>query len=148
MAGRKKILDKDASRLEEYGLENGGSITVVRQMGLEERLALVIHVVIAPPLPQPPRPLSLSRAQQISLEERRVRVVGRQEGKEWRQGGAKKGRARQVADVCLLCVCVCVAQRKEAEDLRLLAKGVVNDEVRGLLSVLILVLSEGVDTEC
>jgi hypothetical protein len=47
VAGRKKILDKDASRLEAYGLENGGSITVVRQISLEERLALVILVAFS-----------------------------------------------------------------------------------------------------
>jgi len=40
VAGRKKILDQDSSRLETYGLEDGNVVTVVRQIGLEERLRI------------------------------------------------------------------------------------------------------------
>ena len=40
MDGRKKILDKNSRRLEEYGLEDGNLVTVVRQMSPEERETL------------------------------------------------------------------------------------------------------------
>mmetsp|Transcript_37183 Transcript_37183/g.59943 ORF Transcript_37183/g.59943 Transcript_37183/m.59943 type:complete len:260 (-) Transcript_37183:68-847(-) len=38
--GRKKILDKDSENLGNFGLEEGTPVTVVRQVSLDERLAL------------------------------------------------------------------------------------------------------------